>query len=48
MDWITIVLVSLLLATLLAYFSGIFPYPYGWIILSVILVMRFAANKNNE
>lgn len=48
MDWITIVLVSLLIATLLAYFSGVFPYPYGWIILSVILVMRLAANKNNE
>lgn len=42
-DWITMLLSVLLVATLLAYFMGAFPYPYGWIVLSVMLVFRLTA-----
>ncbi len=42
MDWITAILIALLLATLIAYFSGVFPYPFGWLILMAVLIGRFA------
>jgi len=48
LDWITALLVVLLMATLLAYFTGAFPYPYGWIVLLVMLVFRLAGNQKNE
>jgi hypothetical protein len=47
-DWISIALVILLLATLGAFFSGVFPYPYGWIVLMVLLVMRLTAKQKEE
>ena len=47
-DWISIVLVLLLIATLLAFFTGVFPYPYGWIALIVVLAMRWSAKRNKE
>ena len=39
-DWLSMLLVTLLLATLLAFFAGYFPYPYGWIIFTIALVAR--------
>jgi len=39
-NWFTAILVMLLLATLVAYFSGIFPYPFGWLILIAVLFAR--------
>lgn len=40
MDPILIALLGLLLATLLAFFLGIFPYPYGLLILAVFIAAR--------
>ena len=42
-DWLSTLLVTLLIATLLAFFTGIFPYPYGWIILTIVLIARLRA-----
>ena len=39
-DWITTLLAVLLLATLVAFFTDVFPYPFGWIIIAVLLVLR--------
>ena len=39
-DWILAVLVVLLLSTLLGFFTGAFPYPYGWIIITGLLAWR--------
>lgn len=47
-DWITLVLVLLLIASLLAFFTGVFPYPYGWIVLIVLLAMRWSAKQKKE
>ncbi len=48
LDWISGILIFLLLATLGAFFSGAFPYPYGWIVLLVILVMRLTAKPKED
>ena len=42
-DWISVLLIFVLIATLIAFFTGIFPYPYGWIVLAVLLVFRLTA-----
>ena len=47
-DWISGLLIVLLTATLWAFFSGAFPYPYGWIVLLVLLVMRLTAQQKQE
>ena len=47
-DWLTVLLTVLLIATLLAYFSGVFPYPYGWIVLSVMLLFRLSAKGKKD
>ena len=47
-DWITVALSALLIATLLAYFTGAFPYPYGWIVLSVMLLFRLTAKGKKD
>ncbi len=47
-DSISAVLIILLIATLLAFFTGVFPYPYGWIIIMVLLVFRLNANQKKE
>ena len=39
-DWLSTLLVTLLTATLLAFFFGYFSYPYGWIVLTFVLVAR--------
>ncbi|MGD2074692.1 MAG: hypothetical protein PVG38_07190 [Gammaproteobacteria bacterium] len=41
MDRVLILLIVLLLASLSAFFLGIFPYPYGLIILSAFIAARF-------
>ena len=40
MDWVSALLVGLLASTLLAYFYGVFHYPYGVLILLALLVSR--------
>ena len=47
-DWISVLLILVLLATLIAFFAGVFPYPYGWIVLTILLVFRLTANQKKE
>jgi dihydroxy-acid dehydratase len=47
-DWITLLLTVLLIATLLAFFTGVFPYPVGWIVLSALLLFRLTANSGGQ
>ena len=47
-DWISGLLIVLLIATLWAFFSGAFPYPYGWIVLMALLVMRLTAKQDKQ
>ena len=46
-DWLTILLAVLLLATLLAFFTGVFPYPFGWLIIAGLLVWRITGRKRD-
>ncbi len=48
MDWISALLIGLLAATLLAYFYGFFNYPYGLLVLIVMLVSRFLFMKGKK
>jgi len=47
-DWLTTLLVTLLIATFLAFFSGHFPYPYGWIVITLVLIARLTANSGKN
>jgi hypothetical protein len=47
-DWLSTVLVTLLIATLLAFFIGYLPYPYGWIIITIVLIARLTANSRKN
>ena len=47
-DWITAVLVFVLMATLLAFFTGLFPYPYGWLVFTALLVYRLFTLPKKE
>ncbi len=47
-DWITGLLVFLLIATLYAFFTGVFPYPYGWVVITALLVFRLTATGKTE
>ncbi len=47
-DWIAAIIVVLLMATLAAFFTGIFPYPYGWIVLIALLVFRLTAIQQKD
>lgn len=40
MDWISLLLAVLLIATLAAYFMGVTPYPLGWMVLGLLLYLR--------
>ena len=42
-DWITALLFVLLAATVLAFVFNVFPYPYGFIVLTILLVGRLLA-----
>ena len=48
LDWISGLLVIALMATLIAFFTGVFPYPYGWIVITVVLVFRLTARQKPE
>lgn len=39
-DRILLLLVAVLLASLAAFLAGVFPYPFGFIILTVFIVAR--------
>jgi hypothetical protein len=39
-DPLVLLLGALLAATLVAFVAGLFPYPFGWIVLSALLVAR--------
>lgn len=39
-DPVLIVLVALLLATVTAFFAGLFPYPFGLLVLTVLIAAR--------
>jgi uncharacterized membrane protein YgaE (UPF0421/DUF939 family) len=47
-DWGSTLLVTLLIATLLAFFFGYFPYPYGWIVIAFVLIARLTTNSRNN
>ncbi len=40
MDIPTLIISICLLATVVGFFSGLLPYPFGWILLSIALVGR--------
>ena len=42
-DWIALLLALVLVFTLIAFFTGVFPYPFGWIVLTALLVFRLTA-----
>jgi len=43
-----LILIVLLIATLVAFFTGIVPYSYGWIVLAALLVFRLTAVRKRE
>jgi hypothetical protein len=43
-----LIITILLIATLVAFFSGFFPYPYGLIILSVLGYARITHIRNSN
>ena len=45
LDPIAGLLILLLVATLAAFFTGIFPYPYGWLIIASLLVFRVLGSQ---
>lgn len=47
-DWISVLLIGALIATLLAFFAGVFPYPYGWIVITALLVFRLTAVQQRK
>ena len=44
-DWIVALLLAVMLTTLVAFFTGVTPYPYGIIVLSLLLVFRLASSR---
>lgn len=48
MDTPLLIIIGLLAATLVAFFSGLFPYPYGLIVLLALLVARLLAVRSRE
>ena len=47
-DWIAVLLALMLITTLIAFFTGAFPYPYGWIVFTALLVFRLSAVRGQE
>ena len=45
-DGVSVVLAVLLLATLLAFFTGVFPYPFGWLIIAGLLAWRLVGRES--
>lgn len=48
LDWISALLIIALMATLIAFYAGIFPYPYGFIVITLLLVFRMTAGQEKE
>lgn len=44
-DLLSTLLVTLLIATSLAFLFGYIPYPYGWIVITLLLIARLTANS---
>ena len=44
-DRVVALLIVALVATLFAFFTGFFPYPYGWIVISLMLIYRLTAYR---
>ena len=42
-DLISALLALILILTLIAFFTGVFPYPFGWIVITALLVFRLTA-----
>lgn len=40
MDSVSLALIAMLAATLLAFLLGWFPYPFGWLVITIFLVAR--------
>ena len=47
-DWIAALLLVALIATLTAFLAGMFPYPYGWIVITILLWFRLSAIQKQE
>ena len=47
-DRVSALLTVLLMATLIAFFAGVIPYPYGWIVITLLLIFRLAGSANEE
>ena len=47
-DWIAALLIIALIATLVAFFIGLIPYPYGWIVISLLLMFRLSGMLKQE
>lgn len=48
MDTYLLTLGAILVAVLAAYFIGAIPYPYGWLILSALLIARWLQLKQGD
>jgi hypothetical protein len=48
LDIILIVVGLLLLATLVAFFIGLLPYPYGFIVLSIVFIARIMQIRGRD
>jgi dihydroxy-acid dehydratase len=48
MDIPLLVIIVLLSITLVAFFSGVIPYPIGWIVLSAFLLARLLQLSNRQ
>ena len=44
-DRVSVILAVLLVATLAAFFTGVFPYPFGSLIIAGLLVWRLAGRE---
>jgi hypothetical protein len=44
-DPVLLVLVALLVATLTAFFAGLFPYPFGLLVLAVLISARLLRDR---
>jgi energy-coupling factor transporter transmembrane protein EcfT len=47
-DPVTALLIVLLAATLLAFLTGLFPYPVGWIVITALLVFRLTGGQTKS
>ena len=46
-DPLLLIILVLLVATLYAYFSGIFSYPFGWLVLIAVAIWRMQFLRQN-